>query len=550
MIDDLHYQCDLLSVHADPAVRVAAAEIVKLGIQLSDAFVEAEATNSTLSAKIEVLAAEIKRLKTQLKNAQRALYGKKSEKSDTENDFPSAGSDSDDPKIDDEDEIPDDGNEPSEPQEIPAAGTGKNKKNYPSYLRREQRAFQPTPDHLCNCGCGHRDIGEEIHERLAYREAEIFVVKEIYYKKVCRNCGQFAQHPVPERPFDGSGFDTSLFVAVLIKKYADFLPLNRITEIFGRKGVKIHRSTLSRLMKKAKGALKWIYEALLADIKSSKKLHMDETHLGQMFPGLGKLKTCRIWALCRDDRRWKGSKSPAVAFRYTQTREGVHAEDMLSGFQGVLQVDAYGGYNRLASTTRIGEPLTLAYCWAHVRRKFWEELQSNKDKTAGKLIDMIGKLYGIEKNLKGQAHIVRQAIRLKESTPVVDQIFACLKDYAMKGAMKTKMGEAVSYALKLEDGLRVFLHDGRVEIDNNNVENTIRPIVQLRKASLFTGSADGGETWAIIASLVGTCRLNDIDPQAYITWVFEKFAHKVPRSQYHKLLPWHFAEDVEVKLRQ
>jgi|GEM_PF-1063549 len=217
-------------------------------------------------------------------------------------------------------------------------------------------------------------------------------------------------------------------------------------------------------MKKAKGALKWLYEALLADIKSSSKLHMDETHLGQMFPGLGRLKTCRIWALCRDDRRWKGNKPPAVAFRYTQTREGVHAEEMLSGFDGVLQVDAYGGYNRLTSSTRIGGPLTLAYCWAH--------------------------------------------------------------------------------------GLRAFLKDGRVEIDNNNLENTIRPLVQLRKASLFTGSADGGETWAIIASLVGTCRLNDIDPHAYITWVFEKFTQKVPRSQYDKLLPWHFAEEVEVNLRQ
>ncbi|WP_415921984.1 IS66 family transposase [Tateyamaria sp. SN6-1] len=550
MIDDLQYQCDLLSVHADPAVRAAAAEIVTLGIQLSDAFVKAEATNSTLSAKIKVLAAEIKRLKTQLKNAQRAQYGKKSEKSDTEKDTSSAGFDDGDPETDDEDEIPDDGNEPSEPEEVPNTGTGKNKKNYPSHQRRESREFQPRPDQLCDCCCGHRDIGEEIRERLAYREAELFVIEEIYCKKVCRNCGQFAQHPVPERPFDGSGFDTSLFVAVLIKKYADFLPLNRITEIFGRKGVKIHRSTLSRLMKKAKGALKWIYESLLADIKSSSKLHMDETHLGQMFPGLGKLKTCRIWALCRDDRRWKGNKPPAVAFRYTQTREGVNAEDMLLGFDGVLQVDAYGGYNRLTSTTRIGEPLMLAYCWAHVRRKFWEELQSNKDKTAGKLIDMIGKLYGIEKDLKGQAHIVREATRLKESTPIVDQIFACLRNYAMKGAMKTKMGEAVSYALKLEDGLRVFLQDGRVEIDNNNVENTIRPIVQLRKASLFTGSADGGETWAIIASLVGTCRLNDIDPHAYITWVFEKFTQKVPRSQYDKLLPWHFGEEVEINLRQ
>ncbi|GFE49023.1 hypothetical protein So717_07760 [Roseobacter cerasinus] len=156
MIDDLHYQCDLLSVHADPAVRAAAAEIVTLGIQLSDAFVKAEATNSTLSAKIKVLAAEIKRLKTQLRNAQRAQYGKKSEKSETEKDSSSVGFDDGDPETDDEDETPDDGNEPSKPEEVPNTGTGKNKKSYPSHLRREPREFQPRPDQLCDCSCGQR----------------------------------------------------------------------------------------------------------------------------------------------------------------------------------------------------------------------------------------------------------------------------------------------------------------------------------------------------------------------------------------------------------
>lgn len=549
MIANLLIKCDFLAAHDDSDVREAAKEIVELSTQLSDALVQSEAQNSTLSAKNKVLAAEIKRLKTQLKNAQRAQYGKKSEKAPHREDSLLSDESNADPQAGDDEEMLDEDVGAFEPVAISKVGTGKKEKNYPKNLRRETNIYPPRPDQLCDCDCGHRDIGKEVRQRLAYKEAEIFVIEDIYLKKVCRNCGDFVQHPVPERPFDGTSFDTSIFVAVLIKKYADFLPLNRISNIFGRKGAHINRGTLSRLMKKAKGALRWLYEALLADIKSSSKLQMDETHVGQMFPGLGRLKTCRIWALCRDDRRWNGNKPPAVAFRYTQTREGVHAEKMLSGFDGVLQVDAYGGYNRLASTTRIGGPVTLAYCWAHVRRKFWEELQSNKDETARKLIEMIGRLYGIEEDLKGKAHVVRQAVRLKESTPIIEQIFDCLRNYAEKGAMKSKMAEAVSYALKLEDGLRVFLKDGRVEIDNNNVENTIRPLVQLRKASLFTGSADGGETWAIIASLVGTCRLNGIDPHAYITWVFEKFTQKVPLGQYNRLLPWHFAEEVEINLR-
>ncbi|MEP4194449.1 MAG: IS66 family transposase, partial [Aliishimia sp.] len=420
---------------------------------------------------------------------------------------------------DDDDDDEKDSPDEAEAPPVSNVGKGKKKKEYPAHLRREIRELDPTSDQLCACGCGYRLVGTEVRERLAYKEAEIYVIKEIYSKNACKNCGHFAQRPVPEHPFDGSGFDTSMFIAVLIKKYADFLPLNRIKDIFGRKGVYIDRSTLSRLMKKAKDALKPIYEALLADIKLASKLHMDETHLGQLFPGLGKLKTCRIWALCRDDRRWGGNKPPAVAFKYTQTREGIHAETMLSGFEGILQVDAYSGYNRLTSSTRIGSPIKLAFCWAHVRRKFWEEPQSNKSKPARKIVGMIRKLYQVEGEMKGKAHVVRQATRKRDSTAIVDGIFAYLKAYARTGAMKSKLGEAVNYALKLEGGLRIFLEDGRVEMDNNNVENTIRPLVQLRKASLFTGSADGGETWAIIASIVGTCRINNIDPHAYITWL-------------------------------
>ncbi len=546
-IDAIHTLCDQLSGHSDSAVRQVAQEIARLSSLLSDDLVKAKAQSSTLSAKLKVLSAEIKRLKTQLKNAQRARYGPKSEQS-TPGGVGENQSVGDHSNSDDDDDDADSSDEAEAPP-VSNVGKGKAPKKHPAHLRRETRELDPTPDQLCACGCGYRLVSTEVRERLAFKEAEIYVIKEIYSKNACRNCGHFVQRPVPERPFDGSGFDTSMFVAVLIKKYADFLPLNRITEIFGRKGVYIHRSTLSRLMKKAKGALKPIYEALLADIKLSSKLHMDETHLGQLFSGLGKLKTCRIWALCRDDRRWSGNKPPAVAFKYTQTREGIHAETMLSGFEGILQVDAYSGYNRLTSSTRIGGPIKLAFCWAHVRRKFWEEQLSNKSKPARKIVGMIGKLYKIEREMKGKAHVVRKATRQRDSAVIVDDIFAYLKAYVRTGAMKSKLGEAVNYALKLEDGLRVFLEDGRVEMDNNNVENTIRPLVQLRKASLFTGSADGGETWAIIASLVGTCRINNIDPHAYITWLFEKFTEKVPRGRYDELLPWNFAEELELKLR-
>ncbi|WP_170166971.1 IS66 family transposase [Paracoccus methylarcula] len=399
--------------------------------------------------------------------------------------------------------------------------------------------IEPDPSQFCSCGCKTVRMGEQIIEKLAHKPAEIYVIEERYPKYTCRNCDRFVQAQTPDRAIDYSRFDTSLVVAILVAKYADFLPLYRLEQIFGRSGVQLNRATLGRLTMRAGDVLRPIYDALIADLKSGPKLFADETAIPLLVPGLGRTKNCYAWAMCRDDRRWKGNLPPAVTFHFAQSREGKHGEDFLVGFHGILQVDAYGGYNRLTRADYPGGPLTLAYCWAHARRKFWDISQSTKSVEARKVLEMIGKLYVIEKELKGQPALVRQTVRATRSAPIIDELFRYLEELSSQILMKSKLGEAISYTLKLRDGLRVLLSDGRVEIDNNPVENTIRPLALLRKNALFAGSEFGGEVWAIVCSLLGTCKLNCIEPHAYFTWVFEQVANKLPRSQYDKLLPWH-----------
>jgi transposase len=316
--------------------------------------------------------------------------------------------------------------------------------------------------------------------------------------------------------------------------------LYRLEQIFGRSGIRLNRATLSRLILKAGGLLKPIYEALLSDIKSGSKLFADETRIPILQPGLGKTKTCYAWAICRDDRRWRGNKPPAVAFHFATSREGRHAETILEGFNGVLQVDGYAGYHRLARHDRSGGPLTLAFCWAHARRKFEKVVKSDDSDEAREVLKRIAALYGIEKELKSlhATALVRQTIRNAQSKPIVDALFAYLETLSSKILMGSTLGEAISYTMNLRDGLRVVLTDGRVEMDSNPVENTIRPLAILRKNALFAGSEFGGEVWTMLSSLIGTCKLNGVEPHAYFTWVFENLANKLPLSEYDKLLPW------------
>ena len=261
-------------------------------------------------------------------------------------------------------------------------------------------------------------------------------------------------------------------------------------------------------------------------------------------PGKRKTKTGYFWALARDDRPWGGGASPGVAFTYAPGRGGQHAERILQGFGGILQVDGYAGYNRLLAPDRVGPDIQLAYCWAHARRKLVEITRTGSAPVAEAGVKHIGELYRIEADIRGHAPAARLAARQERSAPVVAGLEAWLTHNRARVAAKSPLGEALKYIAKYWDGLCLFLRDGRIELDNNTVERTIRPIALNRKNALFAGHDAGAQNWAVIASLIETCKLNAVDPQAWLTTTLSSIAGGHMQSRVKDLLPWNYASKV------
>lgn len=248
--------------------------------------------------------------------------------------------------------------------------------------------------------------------------------------------------------------------------------------------------------------------------------------------------------MARDDRPWCGGAPPGVAFTYAPGRGGLHAERILQGFSGVLQVDGYAGYNRLIAPDRIGPDIGLAYCWAHARRKLVEIIRTGPAPIAEDGVKRIGELYQIEADLRGLDADTRLAARQARSTPLIAELETWLVHHRARVAAKSPLGEALKYIAKYWEGLRLFLTDGRIEIDNNSVERTIRPIALNRKNALFAGHDAGAENWAIIASLIETCKLNAVDPQAYMTSTLTAIVNGHKQSRIDQLLPWNYPAKV------
>lgn len=307
-----------------------------------------------------------------------------------------------------------------------------------------------------------------------------------------------------------------------------------------RQGIDLDRSTLADWVGRAAFELRPVFDALIADLKRSTKLFMDETRAPVLDPGSRKTKTGYFWALARDDRPWSGGAPPGVAFTYAPGRGGRHAERILQGFTGILQVDGFAGYNRLIAPDRVGPDIRLAYCWAHARRKLVEITRTGSTPIAEEGVKRIGELYRIEAELRGLDAEARLAGRQERSTPLIADMRNWLNRHRAGVAGKSPLGEALAYIAKYWDGLSVFLTDGRIEIDNNIVERTIRPIALNRKNALFAGHDAGAENWATIASLIETCKFNSVDPLAYLTRTLTAIVNGHKQSRIGELLPWRY----------
>jgi transposase len=425
----------------------------------------------------------------------------------------------------------------------------------PKHLPRVERVIEPESLDCPCCGGGLHRVGEDVSERLDVIPAQFRVLVTRRPRYACRGCTEgVVQASAPARLVSG-GLPTEAMVAhVLVGKYADHLPLYRQAQIFARQGLALDRSTLADWVGHAARELRPVHARLVDILKASPRLFVDETRAPVLDPGRGRTKTGWLWALARDDRPWGGAdpRSPlslgpmafqwlTVAFLYAEGRGAEHATQHLSGFSGVLQVDGYAAYRRLADPRRNDRPATLAYCWSHVRRKFYEIAQAGPAPIAEEALRRISALYAIEAEIRGQDVDARRATRDARSRPIIEALRPWLEMQLCRLPRKSRLAEAIRYALKLWDGLGRFLDDGRLEIDTNTVERAIRPITLNRKNALFAGSDRGGEHWAIIASLVGTCRLNDVNPHTYLTDVFERIVAGHPQSRIDDLIPWAYA---------
>lgn len=419
-----------------------------------------------------------------------------------------------------------------------------NRGSLPKHLPRIEEVVVPE-SLVCACGGCLHCIGEDVSERLDVIPAQFRVIVTRRPKFACRACTDgVVQAPVLARLIQ-AGLPTEATVAhVLVSKYADHLPLYRQAQIMSRQGIDLDRSTLADWVGRAAFELRPVFDALISDLKRSSKLFMDETRAPVLDPGSRKTKTGYFWALARDDRPWVGGAPPGVAFTYAPGRGGLHAERILQGFSGILQVDGYAGYNRLITPDRIGPDIRLAYCWAHARRKLVEITRNGPAPIAEDGVKRIGELYRIEAELRGRDPEARLAGRLERSAPLVAELETWLVHHRARVAAKSPLGEALKYIAKYWEGLLLFLADGRIEIDNNSVERTIRPIALNRKNALFAGHDAGAENWATIASLVETCKLNAVDPHAYLTRTLTAIVNGHKQSRIDELLPWNYPAKV------
>lgn len=403
----------------------------------------------------------------------------------------------------------------------------------PAHLPREVQKMLPKEAACPDCGGELKALGEDVSEMLEYVPASYRVIRQVRPKLACARCDKIVQAEAPGRPIARGLAGPGLLAHVLASKYCDHLPLYRQAEIYARAGLELERATLADWVGGASHLLQPLVEALRRHVMSAGKLHADDTPVPVLAPGNGKTKTGRLWTYVRDDRPAGDSTPPAVWFAYSPDRKGEHPFEHLREFRGILQADAYAGFNRLYEGGRIRE----AACWAHVRRKFYDLQVAHKSPVAQEALERIAALYAIESEIRGRPPSERREVRQARARPLLDSLRVWLESCLPKLSQKSDTTAAVKYALSLWPALVRYLDDGRLEIDNNAAERALRVVALGRKNYLFAGSDAGGERAATIYSLIGTAKLNGLDPESYLHEVLGRIADH-PINRIGELLPW------------
>lgn len=397
------------------------------------------------------------------------------------------------------------------------------------------------------CGGTLHAIGELRTEQLDIVPAQLRVRVTRRPRYACRACeGAVVVAPAPERPIDGGMATEALVAHVVVSKFCDSLPLYRQAQMLARQGVALDRSTLSNWVGRACWWLTPLYDLIVGTALSAAKLFADDTTLPVLDPGRGRTKTGRLWCYAVDDRPWCGPGSPVAAYVYAEDRKGVRPARHLAAFRGVLQVDGYAGFKRLADD-RADSSVRLAFCWAHMRRYFYEFHASTKSPLAAEVLAQVQALYAIESQIRGHPAEHRRQMRQARSRPIVEALQAWLQAHQGRVSATSDLAKAIRYALRHWPGLTVFLDDGRVEMDSNVVERAIRPVALNRKNALFAGSDGGARHWAIAMTLIQTAKLNGVEPMAWLTDVLERVVSgRTKATELDALLPWNWRPIADV----
>lgn len=423
-----------------------------------------------------------------------------------------------------------------------ACPRNRNRGHLPAHFPRVERVIEPAST-LCPCGCGEMArIGEDVSERLDVIPAQFRVLVTRRPRYACRRCsGAVAQAHAPEHVVPGGLPTEALIAQVIVSKFGDHVPFYRQADIYTRQGIKLDRATLGNWAGRACFHLRPIADHMRKHLAAADRIFMDETTAPVLDPGRRRTKKGFFWAMASDDRGHGGASPPIVLFRYAPGRAGAYAEEFLQGYHGrFLQCDGYEAYERLTGIQRAEGPWTLVHCWSHLRRRFVKLARNQKSPIAEAAVRQIATLYAMEATVRGMAPEVRLAARREHSAPIVAALKTWFEKQLSMIPSGSQLATDIRYALAHWTGLTRFLDDGCLELDTNPVENAIRPIALTRKNALFAGHEVGAENWALLASIVATCKLSDVNPVAYIAETLCAILDGHPKSQIEALMPWHF----------
>ena len=414
------------------------------------------------------------------------------------------------------------------------------RKGFAPHLERVEVVIEPEdlPEHA---GKQKILIGEDVAERLDVMPAKFRVIVTRRPKYAFKNEDGVIQAPAPAHIIEGGIPTEALLAQIAVSKYADGLPLYRQEAIYARDKVELDRKLMAQWMGKLGFELEILADYLFDKIKKGERIFADETTLPTLAPGSGSTKTAWLWAYARDDRTFGGSGPPMVAYRFEDSRAGECVARHLNGYRGILQVDGYTAYRTLAQSDRGNDGVLLAGCWSHSRRKFYELHVAESSKVATATVERMATLWQVEESVRGQSPEARVAARQQTSAVIVADLFHLWQATLPRVSGKSKLAEALRYAISRRAIFERFLTDGRIEFDSNIVERAIRPQAITRKNSLFAGSDGGGRTWATIATLLQTAKMNNVDPLAWLSQTLERIANGWPSSEIDALMPWHYA---------